>query len=275
MLRKLGYTLLLFTLAASLVAAGCRKRAKPDAGEEESEKPKYTQKDDVGSVTGVVNFEGEVPPEELKPINMASDTRCAEVGGANVPERFVVNNGKFANVFVYLKGGPVDRFSFPAATEPKELDQRGCRYLPHVFGIQVNQPLNVINSDTTTHNVHSLSKYKSFNESQPANAPPIKKTFSRKETLLRIKCDQHGWMESWAHVLDHPFYAVTDQNGAFTIPDVPPGDYTLVFVHEQLGEQTQKISVKAREALTAPPVAYKAGQKAAPISMQVVTVTLP
>jgi hypothetical protein len=82
-------------------------------------------------------------------------------------------------------------------------------------------------------------------------------------------------MESWAHVLDHPFYAVTDQNGAFTIADVPPGDYTLVFVHEQLGEQTQKISVKGKEAAAAQPVAYKAGQKAGPISMQIVTVTLP
>ncbi|HEY7915329.1 MAG TPA: hypothetical protein VIG62_25700, partial [Blastocatellia bacterium] len=268
--------LLLLMLAGSLLVASCRKKTPPtDDHDDAPQKPAYTQKGDEGSVTGVVNFEGQVSPDELRPINMSSDTRCAEIGGSNVPERFVVNNGKFANVFVYLKGGPADRYKFPAATGAKELDQHGCRYVPHVFGIQVGQPLNVINSDKTTHNVHSLSKYKSFNESQPAGAGPISKTFSRKETLLRIKCDQHGWMESWAHVLDHPFYAVTDQNGAFTIADVPPGDYTLVFVHEQLGEQTQKISVKGKEAAAAQPVAYKAGQKAGPISMQIVTVTLP
>ena len=184
---------------------------------------------------------------------MSSDTRCAEIGGSNVPERFVVNNGKFANVFVYLKGGPADRYKFPAATEPKELDQHGCRYVPHVFGIQVGQTLEILSSDNTLHNVHAMPQQnREFNMAHQLAGIKHTHVFTTKEVMVPFKCDVHKWMNAYLGVLDHPFYAVTSGDGRFELKGLPPGTYTIEAWHERLGPMTQSVTVAASETKDVP-----------------------
>jgi hypothetical protein len=138
-----------------------------------------------------------------------------------------------------------------------------------VLGIQVNQKLQVKNSDPTTHNVHPSPKVNAeWNKSQPPGDPPIEQTFKRKEVIVPIKCNQHPWMKANVGVLDHPYYTVSGSDGTFTIKNVPPGSYTLVFLHETLGEQTAQVTIAAKES-KAQDMMYKAGQAYAPSSLPV------
>lgn len=101
------------------------------------------------------------------------------------------------------------------------------------------------NGDPFIHNVRSLSrKNRQFNIAQPQGTPDRKKIFDQSEGPITLKCDFHRWMEAHLWVMDHPFFAVSDAEGKFWIPDLPPGDYELIAWHEKLGEQSQKITVR-------------------------------
>ena len=140
---------------------------------------------------------------------------------------------------------------FETSTEPATLDQKGCQYHPHVVGVQTNQPVKILNSDPTTHNIHPVpANNREWNESQPPQAAPLEKTFAREEIMLPVKCNQHPWMKMYVNVVRNPFFAVTDRDGKYEIKGLPPGDYTLAFVHEKLGEQTQKVTVAAKDSKT-------------------------
>ena len=152
------------------------------------------------------------------------------------------------HVFVYIKKGIHGAYAPPA--EPVQLDQKGCMFAPHVFGIQVGQPLRITNSDPTSHNVHGLFKKNArFNISQPTKGMFAIKTFSRPEVMAKFKCDVHGWMTAYAGVLRHPFFGVTNAEGFFEIPRLPPGDYVLEAWHELWGTLRQDIIVKDGQAL--------------------------
>src|SRR5205085_11643115 len=138
---------------------------------------------------------------------------------ANMPalaESLIVNtNGTLRNVFVYVKE-VAGAYAPPKA--PILLDQRACRYEPHVFGIQVGQPLWIRNSDRTTHNIHALpSSNPEFNHGQPPGNPDLKRTFISPD-FVTLACDVHPWMRAYAGVLLHPFFAVTGEDGAFELP---------------------------------------------------------
>jgi len=127
------------------------------------------------------------------------------------------------------------------------LDQKDCRYAPHVVISPAGTELNIVNSDGILHNIHTYStKNPAFNKAQPKFKKEMKENFAQPETV-KLTCDAHGWMSGWLIVMDNPYYVVTDENGAFKITDVPPGDYELKFWHETLGEATQKVSVKPKE----------------------------
>lgn len=247
MVKKFSVGLLLLVCAALLVASCKPTKKKPiDNGGDEA-KPKYASKNDEGEVKGVISFDG--APPAPKQIDMSQDANCG--GGSKLSDDLLVEGGKLQNAFVYLKGGPADRFSFSIPADPVVLDQVGCRYTPRILGLMANQTLRVLNSDQTTHNVHPSPKRNAeWNQVQSANGAPIEKKFSRPETLIPIKCNQHPWMTAWVGVMEHPFYTVSAKDGSFTIANVPPGEYTLVAYHETLGEKTQKVTVGAKGSVT-------------------------
>lgn len=204
-----------------------------------------------GVIAGRVLLAGAPPAAAM--INMGADPYCtAQHAAAPANESLVVNaDGSLRNVFVYVKAGLPPGVRYAAPSEPVRLDQVGCQYRPHVFGILVGQPLTIRNSDGTLHNVHSLARNtKAFNIGMPDQGLEVTRTFDAEEIMVRIKCDVHPWMESWAGVLPHPFFAVSGDGGSFAIRDVPPGTYTIEAWHERLGPQTQNVTVELGTPVT-------------------------
>ncbi len=201
----------------------------------------------AGSVSGKVTFEGTPPAPQ--PIKLSSDPFCESANSGLTTETEMVGaNGVMGNVFVYVKDGLGSR-TFAPPSDPVTLDQKGCRYTPHVIGIQAGQPLQVINSDNTLHNVHGLAKAnKEFNAGQPIQGMKMTHTFSTKEVMVPFKCDVHSWMNAWVGVLDHPYYSVSGPDGTFSLKGLPPGTYTIEAWHEKLGTQTQMVTIGEKEA---------------------------
>jgi plastocyanin len=196
-----------------------------------------------GQVTGSVKFTG-TPPEPQR-VKMDADPQCALHHKEPVTKNDVVvnSNGTLQWVFVYVKEGLTTK---PApSTEPVVLDQQGCMYAPHVMGIQVGQPLQIVNSDATLHNVNCKpTKSKPFNIAQPTKGMKTTKQFTAPEMPPVVcKCNVHPWMASYIGVVDHPYFGVTDDTGAFTINGLPAGTYTLEAWHEKFGTATQQVTV--------------------------------
>jgi len=199
----------------------------------------------AATIIGVVKFDGAPPKAAV--IDMSQDPACK---GTNTAENVMASGGHLANVFVYVKEGLGSR-TFEVPKEAITLDQSGCKYHPHVLGVVAGQTVKIVNSDPTTHNIHPTPKdNREWNESQPPQAAPIEKTFAREEIMLPVKCNQHPWMRMFVNVTKNPFYAVTGPDGKFEIKGLPPGDYTIAFVHEKLGEQEMKVTLAAKDTKT-------------------------
>lgn len=197
---------------------------------------------DGGTISGEVKFSGTPPtPEKI------ATTKDQEVCGKTekVNESLLVGASKgVQNVVVSISNIQRGK-KLPEAGAT--LDQKDCRYAPHVVLSPAGAELTIMNSDGILHNIHTQStKNPPFNKAQPKFRPKMTEKFAQPETV-KLTCDAHGWMSGWLIVEDHPYYAVTDANGTFKITDVPPGDYELKFWHEALGETTQTVSVKAKE----------------------------
>lgn len=175
---------------------------------------------------------------------MAADPVCQQQHTEPVySEAVVVNdNGTLRHVFVYVKEGVTG--SFPAPSEPVVIDQAGCQYAPHVAGIQVHQPLEIVNSDATLHNVNvKPTLNRPFNIAQPVQGMKMTKQFTKPEVMVTFKCNVHPWMNAYLGVLEHPFFSVSDEQGAFAIAGLPPGTYVLEAWHETYGSQAQDVTV--------------------------------
>lgn len=198
--------------------------------------------DGPGVVTGKISFEGEPPART--PVRMAADPNCTPSEAQALSETTIVGpDGGLQNVFIHIKDGLGDRV-YETPTTPIMLDQVGCRYEPHVFGVFVGQPIEIHNSDPTLHNVHAIPKANDeFNFGQQPKTPPVTRTFDEPEIGVSFRCDVHGWMRSYANVVTHPFFAVTKEDGMFEIKGLPPGTYTIEAWHERLGTQTQQITI--------------------------------
>jgi hypothetical protein len=227
-------------IIAVIALAGC---GKSQPAPENSAAPKAAtisiDPATAGSISGFVSFKG--APPKLKPLDMTQDPGCPS--GPQPAETVVVNGGKLANVFIYVKEGlPQGTFAVPS--EPVVLDQKGCRYNPHVLGIMAGQQLKILDSDTANHNIHDMpNNNPPFNESQMPTSKPIIKTFANPEMMIPVQCNQHPWMRAYINVMSHPYFAVSAADGSFTIKNLPPGEYTLAAVHEKFGEQTMKVKV--------------------------------
>lgn len=204
----------------------------------------------AGDVSGKVSFEGKAPI--AMKLKMNADPVCLKTNskGAFGEEVVVNKNGTLKNVLVYVKDGLGGK-TFPTPSQKLVFDQIGCVYKPHVLGIQLGQELEVLNSDPTLHNVHSLSKSNTqFNQAMPMKGMKITKKFDKLETF-KVKCEVHTWMGAYIGVFNHPFYAVSNDDGTFTLKGVPAGDYTIEAWHEKYGVQTAKVKVDAAGKATA------------------------
>jgi plastocyanin len=199
----------------------------------------------AATIKGKVLLEG-TPPENPV-IKMGSDPAC---GSAEVrAESYVADSGALQNVFVHIKDGLGNKYIFDTPTEPVKLDQKACRYVPHVLGVRVSQPLEVANSDQTLHNVHGMPKTnREFNHGQPIVGMKNTVTFTSPEVMVPFKCDVHAWMSAYVGVVPHPYFAVTGKEGAFELQTIPPGTYTVEAWHEKLGRQTQTVTLGEKDS---------------------------
>ena len=238
-----NYTLIaLVALFAATTGCGGSDTAKPASGP--APDAKKVDPATAATIAGTIVFEG-TPPQNAV-INMASDPAC---GTASVTsESIVVDNGGLQNVFVYIKDGLGNKYLYDAPTAAVTLDQKGCHYVPHVVGIRTTQPLDVINSDSTMHNVHAMPETnREFNQGQPVPGMKNTVTFNVAEVLIPFKCDVHAWMHAYLGVVDHPYFAVSGGGGKFELRTIPPGTYTIEAVHEKLGRQSQTVTLGDKE----------------------------
>jgi hypothetical protein len=193
-----------------------------------------------GSITGKVTYTGTPPKRKL--IDMSKEPTCA--GQHNPPERTqnVVTGGTDAlqYVVVYISAGEQPG---AAPTQVAHYDQKGCMYMPHIEVMQVNQPLSIANDDPVAHNIHPMPKVNSeWNKSQPPGTPPIVTKWDKPE-FIPVKCNIHPWMQGYFVVLKTSHYAVTGNDGSFTLSGIPPGKYTVTAWQEQYGTQSQDVVV--------------------------------
>jgi hypothetical protein len=209
---------------------------------------------EAGNLTGRVVLVGTPPPEiVVTATDLARDPRCAALHTEPLTTRHHVvgEEGGLANVVVYVKEG-VPEGNHPIPVEKPLLDQVKCEYVPYVMGVRANQAFQIRNSDPTFHNVNATpargSGNRPFNFSQPFQGRVDERTFTAPEVAIRFRCDLHPWMFAYVAVFDHPFFAVTDENGRFEIPGLPDGRYTLEVWHQRTHRagpgKTREIEVK-------------------------------
>ena len=209
-----------------------------------------------GSISGAVKYDGEAPA--AKKLQITKDVKVCAVHEKFAEEIIVSPAGGLQNVVVQVLGAKGE-LSIPE--ERPSIVQKGCQFIPHVQVIPAGSRVNIMNEDGIAHNLHTLSvENPSFNRLQPG----IKKRMVTKKNDLTIpefiplKCDLHGWMKAWIVVADHPYLAISDQEGSFQISGVPPGTYTVQFWHETLGLLSREVTVETGADTRVSDVAFKA-----------------
>jgi hypothetical protein len=239
---------LILLLITGLSVAGCGKSDDDDltAGGSSSGSSASAVMG-TASVSGKVVLSGKAP--QMAAIHFDADPVCkAQHTGTTLDETIEVDaKGNLSDVLVYVKDG-AGNYSAPSAGVT--LLQKGCQYHPHVFGIQVNQPMEIVNGDNTLHNVHAMPVINdAFNVGQPSQNMVTEKKFSKPEVPVKFKCDVHSWMHCLAGVFSHPFFSVSAPDGTFKIGGLPAGSYTLAAYQEKYGESApQKVDIKDGEA---------------------------
>ena len=194
-----------------------------------------------GTIKGRTVLAGTPPGNPMIRMGVDPACRAASKNPKPVQEIVVVSpDGGLANVFVKLAG------TFPATPVPSGavvIDQAGCVYAPRVVGARTGQKLRVRNSDRLLHNVHSQSQVNAFNVGQPTAGVANDFVLKAEPGMLRIGCDIHRWMTTYVGVVDHPYFDVSSQEGAFDIENVPAGTYQLQAWHERFGTLTETIRV--------------------------------
>ena len=198
----------------------------------------------ANAIKGTVKLNGAAP--EMKMLKREADPYCGRVQMKD-EEVIVSPSGGLKNVLVRLTKGVTG--SYPAPSTPATIDQTDCMFRPRVQGIMAGQPLSVRNGDQTLHNVHTYKGASTiFNQAEIPGLPPMVKKFDGPSSIIKFKCDVHPWMTGFVAVTDHPFFAVTGDDGSFTIPNVPAGTYTVEAWHERFGTTTAEVTVAADKA---------------------------
>lgn len=192
-------------------------------------------------ISGTITVDGNVPAPA--PIDMKSKPECA-AHAANSDTLLVGANKGLKDCFVHISKGVAGKY--PPPTAPAVIDQKGCMYVPHVFGVVVGQDIEIRNSDPFGHNIN-IKDNNPINVAMQGGQPPVVKKahFKRKGVPTSFACDIHPWMSAKACVVENPFYAVTDADGKFSITGLPAGKYTVEVWHEAAPGLT--IAVKSAE----------------------------
>jgi hypothetical protein len=134
----------------------------------------------------------------------------------------------------------------PCAHDARAAGPAGRTY-PHI-AVQVGQDITIRNSDDTLHNIHPRPTVNTeFNIGQARQGMEATRKFDKEEIMIPVGCDVHPWMRSYIAVVNHPFFAVTGEDGTYEIKNVPAGDYEVEVIHEKLKTQSGKITVKTGE----------------------------
>lgn len=194
------------------------------------------------TLSGTVTLDGDAPKEKF--IDLSADPVCAQQRPDATTEYFAVESGKVANVLVYVTNETLRTSdAFLSFADSAVLARNQCRFEPRVIGIQVGQPLEIVNRDQTQHNTHPAPKAnREWNMSQPAFTT-LTQAFERPEVFIPVRCNQHPWEKAYISVFNHPFFAVTDKRGNYKIEGLPPGSYKVVAMHEKLGEKSVEVAV--------------------------------
>ena len=230
--------------------AACSRQAPPAAEKAAAPPLQYFRVDPAtaGKVSGQVRFTGKIPPP--KRISMDAEEACQKLHPKPAFDARVTRgkqNG-LSNVFVYIKSG-LEGKTFEPPKTAVVLDQRGCMFVPRVLGLQTGQTLQVKNSDPVTHSVHPMPQNsREWNQQQAPGAEDLERKVVRSEVMIPVKCNVHSWMHSYLGAVDHPYFAVTDESGAFSLENLPPGEYMVAAWHETLGERTEKVLLGGGES---------------------------
>ena len=187
-----------------------------------------------GSLNGTAIFSGKI--EQLKPYKTGKYKKAC---GTDIPnESMLINNKGVGNVVISLHGKKLNK----RGGEYK-LDQKKCRYEPHVIAVPLDSELKIHTSDPINHNIHTYSF-----ENDPINIMflPGQDAYSQEmdeAEIIKVECDLHDWMRAWIVVTPNAYSTVSGADGSFEIPDVPPGKYELTAWHETLGSLTKNITV--------------------------------
>jgi plastocyanin len=232
---------------AVFLMIGCSGKAKTDLPVTPATQPAPVffklDPSTAGSITGSIHFTGKKPVR--KTIDMSSDPACVEAhhGKAYDESLVVSSNGSLGNAFVYIEKG-LEGKKFETPSTPVTIDQRGCWFRPRVLGIQTGQVLQVVNSDPVTHNIHPMAEVnREWNHSQGPGDAPLSRKFLKPEIMIKVKCNIHSWMHAFIGVVDHPYFAVSKDDGSFEIKNLPPGTYTVAVWQENFGTQEQQVTV--------------------------------
>ena len=199
----------------------------------------------AGTVSGKVTYTG--TPAKPKPIDMSKEPSCAKQHATPVTTETVVTgaNNALENVVVYISTGAPDEGQVPP--QAVTFEQKGCQYLPHVLAMHTGQELKVVNEDQTSHNIHPLAKInREWNKSQPPGTPPISEKYD-KEEFIPVKCNVHPWMHGYFAVLKTSHVDISKGDGAFKLPNLPPGKYTITAWHESYGTKTADVTITGNE----------------------------
>ncbi len=191
------------------------------------------------TISGIVKLNGQ--PPKLVSVKMDADPVCQQQHASPVmPETVVVDaQGMLKNAFVYVKDG-LPEGSYDAPSEPVKLDQKDCEFSPRVFGVMAGQPLRLGNNDAFLHNVSSPEFNQAFTRGASRDVE-----LDNPSVMVTVKCDVHPWMRAYAGVVEHPYFAVTGDDGGFTIEHLPDGEYTVAVWHEKLGMAEARVKASA------------------------------
>jgi len=201
-----------------------------------------------GAISGKVTLSGVPPKAQL--LDMSKEPECIKLNPKpRTTEDTVVGTGNtLKNVVVFISAGAPAASSTPGGHVI--MNQQNCHYATRVLAFQVEQEVKITNSDPLSHNIHPMPvTNREWNKVQLKGSAPLSSSFDKPE-FIPVKCNLHPWMRAYFAVMGNSFFAVTGEDGHFTLPDLPPGKYTVTAWHETYGTHNEEVNLAAGQQMT-------------------------